>query len=119
MRTYLILFLTVVLLTVVLLTGCDRDRPGKDLVPPETLVPVLIDMHLVYALQTRTIIRNLARDVDSIDAYSYIYDKYDITRVEFDSTIAWYSRHPKRFTEIYDQVIMQLTKLSDSLDMEY
>ena len=114
MRASIILFLILLALT-----GCGRNRPGRDLIPPETLVPLLIDMHLVYSVQTSSTIRDLARKVDSIDSYSYIYEKYQITRVDFDSTIAWYSRHPKHFTDIYDQVIMQLTRLSDSLDMEY
>jgi hypothetical protein len=80
-------------------------------------VPVLIDIHLVYALQSSAMIRDLAREVDSIDTYSYIFDKYDVTRVQFDSTVAWYSRHPKLFTDIYDQVVMQLSRMNDSLNL--
>ena len=110
--------IAVLLIMLFLLPGCGHDRPGKDLIPPETLVPVLIDMHLVYALQTSAMIRNIAREVDSVDNYGYIYDKYDITQVQFDSTIAWYSRHPKLFVDIYDQVVMELSRMSDSLDLK-
>ena len=102
----------------ILLFGCEDNKPGKDLIPPEKLVPVLVDMHLVYALQSSATIRNIARDVDSVDTYGYIYDKYDITRVQFDSTIAWYSRHPKIFMDIYDQVIMELSRMSDSVKLD-
>jgi hypothetical protein len=106
-----------VLVLFILLLGCENDRPGKDLIPPEKLVPVLVDMHLVYALQSSAMIRNIGREVDSIDNYGYIYDKYDITKVQFDSTIAWYSRHPKIFTDIYDQVVMELSRMSDSASL--
>jgi hypothetical protein len=109
-------FLTI-LLTLLVIGGCESSKPGKDLIPPETLVPVLIDIHLVYALQSSAMIRDLAREVDSIDTYSYIFDKYDVTRVQFDSTVAWYSRHPKLFTDIYDQVVMQLSRMNDSLNL--
>ena len=97
--------------------GCNPDKPGKDLIPPEVLVPVLIDMHLVSALQSSMMIRELSREVDSIDTYGYIFEKHDINRVQFDSTIAWYSRHPKQFTDVYDQVVMELTRISDSLNL--
>ena len=97
------------------LAACDQNRPGKDIIPPETLVPVLVDMHLLNSLQTSHTFRALSRNVDSIDTRGYIFDKHGITSIEFDSSIAWYSRHPLLFTEIYDEVVMQLTLISDSL----
>ena len=98
------------------LLGCEQNRPGKELIPPETLVPVIVDMHLLYSIQSSTVFRELSREVDSIDTYSYIFEKHDINRIQFDSTIAWYSRHPDLFTNIYDQVVMQLSRISDSLN---
>lgn len=112
MRNYFIISMILLFLL-----ACESNKPGKDLIPPETLVPVLIDMHLVYSLQSSSYIRDLSRKVDSIDSYGYIFEKYDVTRVQFDSTIAWYSRHPKLFTDVYDQVVMQLTRMSDSLNL--
>ena len=97
------------------LTACKRSKPGKDIIPSENLVPVLVDMHLLNSIQTSHAYRTLSREVDSIDTHGYIFDKHGITRVEFDSSIAWYSRHPVLFTEIYDDVVMQLTLISDSL----
>jgi hypothetical protein len=110
MHKYLII--AIIFLSV---AACNSSKPGKDLIPPETLVPVLIDMHITYALQTTSEFRQLARYVDSVDTYGYIYDKHNISREMFDSTLVWYSRHPKLFTDIYDEVIMQLTKLHDSI----
>lgn len=98
------------------LLGCEQNKPGKELIPPETLVPVLVDMHLLYSIQSSNAYRDLSRKVDSIDTHSYIFEKHHIDQAQFDSTIAWYSRHPKLFTDIYDQVVMQLSRLSDSLN---
>ena len=97
------------------LAACKHNRPGKDIIPPEEIVPVLVDMHLVYAVQSAPEYRTIYRQADSVDVYGYIFEKHGIDRVRFDSSIAWYSRHPKLFTEVYDQVVMQLTRLSDSL----
>jgi hypothetical protein len=105
----------VILFTLVLILGCERNKPGKDLIPPETLVPVLVDLHLVYAIQSSSAYRDILNRVDSVDTYSYVFEKYGVKRVAFDSTIAWYSRHPKMFTDIYDEVVMQLSRRIDSL----
>ena len=110
MNRYLII--AIIFLSV---SAFNSRKPGKDLIPPETFVPVLIDMHITYAIQTSSEFRKLARDVDSVDTHNYIYDKHNISREMFDSTLVWYSRHPDLFTDIYDEVIMQLTQLHDSI----
>ena len=107
-----------ILLTVLVLFSLAAgmcDRPPGDLVPPETLVPMLIDFHLTYAIQSSTEFNEISRKVDSVDAFSYLFSKHGVSREDFDSTIAWYSRNPEHFTEIYDQVVMQLTRLMDSI----
>jgi hypothetical protein len=98
------------------LLGCERNKPGKELIPPETLVPVLVDIHLLYSIQSSNEYRELSRKVDSIDTHNYIFEKHHTSQAQFDSTIAWYSRQPELFTDIYDQVVMQLTRISDSLN---
>jgi hypothetical protein len=110
--------LVYILLISLVLYACERKKPGKELIPPETLVPVLVDLHLMYSIQSSPSFRSIARDVDTIDTHSYIFEKYHVSKVKFDTTIAWYSRHPELFTEIYDEVVMQLSKLSDSLGIE-
>lgn len=97
------------------LTACEKSKPGKDLIPPETLVPVLVDFHLVYSIQSSQEFRKISREVDSIDTYNYVFEKYNITKALFDTTLSWYTQHPKRFTEIYDEVVMQLSQMADSL----
>jgi hypothetical protein len=97
--------------------SCQRDRPHKDLIGEDELIPLLIDLHMVYAIQSSVDFRHIAQDVDSVDVYSYIFEKHGVTKVVFDSTIAWYSRHPAQFTEIYDEVVMNLTQKQDSLEV--
>ena len=58
-------------------------------------------------------------EVDSIDTYSYVFEKHGITKVQFDSTIAWFSRRPELFTEVYDEVVMLLSQRSDSISPIY
>ena len=110
------LFFSLALITI---AACNSDKPGKDIIQPEIMVPVLIDLHMVYAIQAEPTFREISRKVDTIDTHSYVYKKHNIPRVEFDSSIAWYSRHPGLFSTIYDEVVMKLTRLSDSLDPDH
>jgi hypothetical protein len=98
-----------------MLLSCQRDKPGKDVLEKEELVSLLIDLHMLYAIQSSVEYRKIALDVDSVDSYSYIFEKHGVPKVVFDSSIAWYSRHPGLFTEVYDEVIMNLTQLQDSI----
>lgn len=100
------------------LVACESNRPGKDLIPQENLVPILVDMHLGYAIQATPEFRTLSRSVDTVDTHSYIFDKHGVTKAMFDSSLSWYSQHPKHFIDIYDEVVMQLSQISDSLNLE-
>ena len=114
MNRFIILIL---LMPLFIMVSCQRDRPHMDLLEKDELIPLLIDLHMVYAIQSSVKFRKISLDVDSVDVYTYIFDKHGVSKVVFDSSIAWYSRHPKLFTEIYDEVVMDLTQKQDSLEM--
>ena len=114
MNRYIILSL---LLSFLIGISCHPERPPRDILRKEQLVPLLMDLHMVYAVQSSVEFRKIAVQVDSVDAYSYIFDKHGVPKVVFDSTIAWYSRHPEQFTKVYDEVVMNLTQIQDSIKM--
>jgi hypothetical protein len=109
-------FFGVLWVTLLLLVSCQQDRPHRDVLEKEELVPLLMDLHMVYAIQSSVEYREIALEVDSVDNYTYIFEKHGVTKAVFDSSIAWYSRHPGLFTEIYDEVVMNLTQLQDSIE---
>lgn len=114
MNRFIILIL---LLPLIISESCRHDRPQKDLLEKDELIPLLIDLHMVYAIQSSVNFRKISQDVDSVDIYTYIFEKHGVSKVTFDSSIAWYSRHPTMFTEIYDEVVMDLTQKQDSLEV--
>lgn len=97
--------------------SCQHNRPPKDLLEKDEMIPLLIDLHLLYAIQSSVKFREVSNSVDSMDVYSYIFEKHGVSKVILDSSIAWYSRHPKLFMEIYDEVVMDLTQKQDSLEL--
>jgi hypothetical protein len=102
--------------TLSMLLSCQHDRPSKDVLDKEELVPLLVDLHMLRAIESSVEYRKIAQQVDSVDSYSYIFEKHGTTKAVFDSSLAWYSRHPGLFTEVYDEVVMNLTRLKDSIE---
>jgi len=95
-------------------TACS-NKPPRYAIPEENLVPMLVDFHLNYAIQQSPDFRAIIRQYDSIDAFSYIFEKHGYTRTEFDTTITWYLENTQHFMDIYDEVIMNLTRINDSI----
>lgn len=106
-----------VLVLVFMLAGCKDSGPprGDYFIPREDLVEILVDMHMTDAFQNSPEFRQLREEYDSIDMYSDIFRKYGTTRKAFDSTMVYYSSHPKKLTDVYDEVIMKMTMINDSL----
>ena len=89
---------------------------GKEYIPQEVLVDVLVDIHLTDGVtEDRKYYRKYNFN-DSIDLMSPIFRKYEITREMFDSTMVEYSRHPELLDKVYDEVIMKLNLMLDEID---
>jgi hypothetical protein len=92
--------------------------PRKYLIHKDSLITILVDLHIVYSIQSTLEFKRLSEEFDSIDLYSKVFDKHNVTRAAFDSTIAYYSKHPEDLITIYDGVIMKLTMMQDSLKVD-
>jgi hypothetical protein len=43
--------------------------------------------------------------------YHLVWEKYDITEADFDTSFSWYTHHPKLASKIYGEIIIDLQKL--------
>jgi len=104
-----------ILLLIIL--SCNPSKPPSReyFIPREKLVEILVDMHLAYAVQVTPKFRELSMEYDSVDAYSRVFIKHETTKQAFDSTMTYYSKNPKNLVTIYDEVIMKMTMINDSL----
>ena len=105
------------LIIILCVAACER-KPPNNLIPEEKLVPMLIDFHLSYSIQQSPDFADVISKADSIDPYSNIFQKHGFSKVEFDTTLSWYTRNPEYLVELYNDVIMKLSQLSDSINPE-
>jgi hypothetical protein len=100
-----------------LFLGCNPHHgiKKKYLLERDVFVNLLVDIHLTYAIQGSSEYHELSRKYDSIDIHSVIFQKYGVEKAAFDSTMSYYSKKPEDLVKIYDEVIMHLNQLQDSI----
>lgn len=89
-------------------TGC---RP-KGILHSWQMRDVLVDLHKTEALMQ---VHNYHHGYEEQRAYYYaeVLEKHGVTQAEFDSSLVWYTAHPKLFDKIYPKVLAQLHKEQD------
>jgi hypothetical protein len=104
-------------ISLMVILGCNPEREFKKkyLIDRKEMVNVLVDIHLANAVKGSPDFYKIIREYDSLDIYTVIFNKYGIEKAQFDSSIAYYSRNPEILIPIYDEVIMRLNQLQDTL----
>ncbi len=87
----------------------------KYLIPDKVLVPLLVDLHIADGIGAAQRALPLPEDLDSAALYNSIFEKYGVSRTQFDSTMTYYTDHPKNFNKIYEKVIEKLSRLESDL----
>lgn len=96
-------------LLVAILVSCKVEIP-EEVLPPEKMEAVLYDYHLT---------QSMASTLASVDykeklMYTYLYDKHNISKEHFDSSLVWYNRYPKYMKAIYENLE---GRLQDEVDL--
>ncbi len=102
------------LFLIITFSGCDKDKKitGKEFIPREVLVDILVDLHLVDVVTND---RKFHRryHTDSIDMLNPVFEKYNFNRAIFDTTMAEYSRYPEQLDQVYNEVLIKLNVMLD------
>jgi len=94
------------------LAACN-NRP-KGVLNQSEMTDVLTDLHkLDGSLSTK----GYGSIQDTVNSYYYnsVLLKHDVTKAEFDSSLVWYTKNPKKFETIYADVLLQLTNLNEEV----
>lgn len=101
-----------VICSLLLLSSCD-GRP-KGVLSKSEMTDVVTEMHkLDGALSEKGLLYN--HDAEKQLYYNSVFKKYGITQAEFDSSLVWYTKNPKRFELVYLDVMLRLTALDEDV----
>ena len=84
------------------------NRP-KDVLKAKELTDILVELHTLDGIFATDGYHNLPV-AEKNKYYKSVLRKYHINQAQFDSTLVWYSRDPKKLEKIYVRVINRLTE---------
>lgn len=102
-------FALVILLSLFLAACTSRPR---EVLSRKQMIAVLVDLHRTEGILQATN-RIYDREGEASSYYQATLAKHHVTQAQFDSSLVWYTDHPKRFNKIYPKVMQQL---QDELD---
>lgn len=109
----------IILALVFVIPACkQKSIKGKEFIPRETFVDVLTDLHLIDGITNDMRYYRKYNPNDSIDLYTAIFEKHQITKEKYKRTLDEYSKHPNLLDKVYDEVLMNLNQMEDAIDQE-
>lgn len=91
--------------------SCSKkeEKIPADILPKEKMVELMVDVHLAEAQSQAKIGFDNSKTIKQA-YYKFIFNKYQISYSQFAKSFDYYSAHPEVFSEIYDNVITELSK---------
>lgn len=91
-------------LVLFMLAACEVKYP-EDIIQPDKMEALLYDYHLAQTMSTEVTGDEYKRKLYA----EYVFDKHNVTKEEFDSSMVWYTRNPKHLYDIYSSLEERLT----------
>jgi hypothetical protein len=111
MRFYKILFSLLLLF----LIACQHDAAPDNLIKEDQFVPLLVDIHLADGyLSTKPQLPDSLSYYGN-GMYAEIFKKHQVDSVQFKKSFEYYSAHLEQMSQIYKNVVDQLTAKNDSI----
>lgn len=91
--------------------SCANQNP----IPEKELTNILVEMFITDATVIAPNYRAKFSRKDSIEYYEPILAKYGYTLNDFDQAMSTYSKEPKKLDAIFDNVVIELSKMEEEL----
>ena len=112
MKKYFIILFTIAI------TSCSNNKVPKYVIPPNDMVIIIVDIHLLDGLMSvREIQTDLVRQ-DTSDLYNLIFIKYGYERKDFDTSLYYYGKNINEYDRIYEDVLNKLTSMESDIKEE-
>ncbi|MBN1988232.1 MAG: DUF4296 domain-containing protein [Bacteroidales bacterium] len=88
---------------------------NQNTIPEKELTNILVEMFIADATVIAPNYRAQFSKKDSIEYYEPILAKYGYSLADFDQTMTEYSKEPKKLDIIFDNVVIELSKMEEEL----
>ena len=90
------------------LNGCSNPSPEDSktmgLVPRDTFVQVLTEVHLIEGVKKQRLMRNDDEGAIVLQHYAELFDRFDIDEERFKTTYQWWYQHPEEMDGLLEDV---------------
>jgi len=104
--------LVVLMMLLMALVACNNRPSG--VIDESDMTDILTEMHTLDGVLVAKGLQYGNNDAKQ-HYYDYILKKYDVSRAEFDTSLVWYTKNPKKFVFIYDDVLERLSTLENEV----
>ena len=108
------------LFIILLIISCGKGKDEEVTIPENVLseekfTKVLVDFALAESTSNMNVKNVSAAKIDSVYAFNPLKEN-GITKPQYDSAIAFYSKHPLLYKKIYEDVLVALSKMQVKKD---
>jgi hypothetical protein len=92
--------------------SCNNSKKIKipeDILPEDSMVEVITDVHLVQAAQRMGMVIDTA-DTGSFTSFEYVWKKHHITEKDYKRNLDFYSHNASILDSIYEKVLNNLSR---------
>lgn len=105
------IFLAFMLMLSAACRDTERPEPPDDLIPRDSLVLILAEIHMMDAALIAKNVHNPEMREQANQIYYSIHASHGYSRTQFEETIAFYAEWTEEFIKVYDDVQLELKKL--------
>ena len=102
------------------LFSCSENNSqlmSVDVIDKTSFVRILEEVHLIEAEYQLTKINKKEKSANKlINDYTKLYSKFEITELQFENTMNYYSNHSEELEGIYEEVLINLKKRQSVLN---
>jgi hypothetical protein len=110
--------IALILISMLFISSCNPKpniKAPDNLIQKEKFIDIMVDIRMI-----ETTIRNKIGRGNDINKtteyyYNYVFDKYNISREQFNSSLDYYSKDVKEMQEINISVVEKLTQLESEV----
>ena len=114
MRKYLML------LPMILLIACSRNKVPADVLPPDKMKPLLFDMMRADELVTGYVLRDtsLKAKQEQVKMYEQVFAIHKTNKAEFYKSLKFYQQHPQINKVLFDSLLSFANRKKEKLATE-
>lgn len=105
------------IIIVIVITACQFKKKSY-IISPDKMVELLVQIHIADGVSFVSPDLQSSAVYDSMVYSTFVFDKFGISREQFDSSMAYYSRKPTQLEKIYDKVVSKLSLMEVELTKE-